>query len=80
MKTLIIAALALSLSGCASLTGAQSQLPSQILDNLTGCSRVYTVAIGGLLPPAGSLHIQCDPVKPPVVGVVPTAEDVPSAL
>ncbi|WP_332763894.1 hypothetical protein [Phenylobacterium sp.] len=56
---------ALAVGGCASLTGAQSQIPSQILDNLAGCSRTYTAAIGGLLPPAGSLHIQCEPTKPP---------------
>lgn len=66
LKSLALAGVCLlTLSGCASVPGG-SQIPSQILDNLTGCSRTYTVAIGGIMPPAGSLHIQCDPVKPAV--------------
>lgn len=55
---------ALAVGGCASMPGG-SQIPSQILDNLAGCSRTYTAAIGGMFPPAGSLHIQCEPQAKP---------------
>lgn len=64
LKSLALAGVCLlTLSACASGVGG-SQIPSQILDNLAGCSRTYTAAIGGMFPPAGSLHIQCEPVKP----------------
>lgn len=65
LKSLALAGVCLlTLSACASVPGG-SQIPSQILDNLTGCSRTYTVAIGGIMPAAGSLHIQCEPQAKP---------------
>lgn len=63
-KSLALAAVALALSGCASMPGG-SPVSEQILQNLEGCKRTYIMSLGGLMPPAGSLHIECAAQEPP---------------
>lgn len=61
MRSILLAGVCLlTLSGCASGMGG-SPLTSQVLDNLEGCTRSYVLTVGGLLPPAGSLQINCEP-------------------
>jgi hypothetical protein len=63
-KSIALAALAaaLALPGCASMPGG-SGIPSQILDNLDGCKRMYTGGTG--LGATFSFHIECQPSEKP---------------
>ncbi len=61
----VIAAACFTLPACASLPGG-SGIPSQILENLDGCRRLYTGGTG--LGATFSFHIECQPspAAPPV--------------
>jgi hypothetical protein len=57
-------ACALTLSACSTLQGqGGAETAAKVLGNLEHCSRDYTVVIGSLGIPGGSLNIKC-PAKP----------------
>jgi hypothetical protein len=66
MKTLIVAAAAICLSGCASFPGAPTT-GNQILQNLEGCKRTYRGSIG--IGVTGSFDIECAPQAAPPADV-----------
>lgn len=83
MKSLILAAglaAAVALGGCgtAGLSARNPDGTSQLLSNLENCTRNYIGTVGGVLPPAVSVSITCQPVAPPApakeAAVVPPAD------
>jgi hypothetical protein len=70
-RILILAAAALSLGACSTLSGGDptSNLPASVLENLRHCKRTYQAAVGGFGVPGGSLYIECpaEPYAAPVV-------------
>lgn len=63
-KAAAVVACALALAGCAGLSAltGKSELPSQVLNNLEACKRIYTGATSPV--PSMSFHIECEPAKP----------------
>lgn len=58
----LIMALSMGLASCSSL-GNSGGVGEKALGNLEFCERTYTANLGGIMPPVGSLHINC-PARP----------------